>query len=189
MVPFDEVEGAHKRSKSRRLVPAMITGLFLIGVVVYGLVRPAPERSAAPGRLLEFELPRLNGSGTVSHDDLLGRPVILNFWASWCIPCRREMPLFERMHQRFSDEVTIIGVDVKDAEINAKEFVDEYDITYEILRDPEAKLAGRLEVDPLPQTFFVDANGRLSGDPVLGEISEEELLARIEDLSGAGGSL
>ena len=189
MVPWDEAAGAHKRSKSRRLVPAMIAGVFLIAVVVYGLVRPAPDSSTAPGRLVEFELPRLNGSGTVSHGDFLGRPILLNFWASWCIPCRKEMPLFERMHQRFSDEITIIGIDVRDAEINAQEFVDEYNITYEILRDPEAELAARLDVDPLPQTFFVDAQGRLSGNPVLGEISEEELLARIEELVGSPGSL
>jgi cytochrome c biogenesis protein CcmG/thiol:disulfide interchange protein DsbE len=90
------------------------------------------------------------------------------------------------MHQRFSDEIAIIGIDVQDTPINAKEFVDEYNITYEILRDPDAELAGRLNVDPLPQTFFLDADGRLSGNPVLGEISEEHLLARIEELRAGG---
>ena len=182
MVPFEGVEGAHKRSKSRRLVPAMVAAAFLLAVVVYGLARPAPDGATAPGRLVGFELPQLDGPGTVAHTDLAGRPVILNFWASWCIPCRKEMPLFERMHRRFSEQITIVGIDVRDAPINAKEFVEEYDITYEILRDPEAELAGRLSVDPLPQTFFVDEVGRLSGDPVLGEISEEELLTRIEEL-------
>jgi thiol-disulfide isomerase/thioredoxin len=186
MVPFEELEGAHKRSRSRRLVPAMVAAVFLIAVVVYGLVRPAPEGATAPGSLVDFELQRLDGSGTVSQSDLAGRPAILNFWASWCIPCRKEMPLFERMHQRFSDEIAIIGIDVQDAPINAKEFVDEYNITYEILRDPDAELAGRLNVDPLPQTFFLDADGRLSGNPVLGEISEEQLLARIEELRAGG---
>ena len=166
----------------------MVAGVFLIAVVVYGLLRPAPDGATAPGRLVEFDLPRLNGPGTVAVSDLAGRPVILNFWASWCIPCRREMPLFERMHQRFSEEITIIGIDVRDAPINAKEFVEEFDITYEILRDPKAELAGRLNVDPLPQTFFVDAEGRLNGDPVLGEISEEELLTRIDELRESGGS-
>ena len=188
MVPWDEVEGAHKRSKSRRLVPALVAAAFLIGVVVFGLVRPAPDSATAPGRLVEFELPRLDAPGTVARSDLSGRPAILNFWASWCIPCRREMPLFERMHRRFSDELTIVGIDVKDAEVTAKEFVEEYEITYDILRDPEAELAGQLNVDPLPHTFFMDANGRLSGDPVLGEISEEELLARIEGLLNEAGS-
>ena len=186
MVPFAEVEGAHKRSKSRRLVPAMVTAAFLLGVVVYGLARPAPDGATAPGRLVEFELPLLDGPGTVAHTDLAGRPAILNFWASWCIPCRKEMPLFERMHRRFSEQIAIVGIDVRDAPANAKEFVDEYDITYEILRDPEAELAGRLRVDPLPQTFFVDEVGRLSGDPVLGEISEEELLTRIDELLDGG---
>ena len=188
MVPFAEFEGAHKRSKSRRLVPATVAAVFLIAVVVYGLARPAPEGATAPGRLVEFDLPRLYGPGTLTRSDLTGRPAILNFWASWCIPCRKEMPLFERMHLRFSDEITIVGIDVRDAPMNAREFVDEYNITYEILRDPEAELAQRLSVDPLPQTFFVDADGRLSGDPVLGEISEEELLARIEELRRGGGS-
>ena len=182
MVPFEEVAGAHKRSKSRRLIPALIAALGLIAIVIYGFVRPAPESPRAAGRLVEFELPRLSSSGTVSSSDLAGKPAILNFWASWCVPCRKEMPLFERTHRRLSDEITIVGIDVRDAPANAKDFVDEYDISYEIVRDPSAELAGELNVEGLPQTFFLDAEGRLSGNPVLGEISEEELLARIHGL-------
>jgi cytochrome c biogenesis protein CcmG/thiol:disulfide interchange protein DsbE len=168
----------HKRSRWRRLTPALVTAVGLIAIVIYGLLRPAPD----PQSRVNFELPLLSGAGTLSSDDLAGKPVVLNFWASWCIPCRSEMPMFQEVYADFSDRVAIVGVDVRDAPINAREFVDELNITYPIVRDSDAELARELGVDPLPQTFFINEQGRISGNQVLGEISRADLEARIEGL-------
>jgi cytochrome c biogenesis protein CcmG/thiol:disulfide interchange protein DsbE len=187
MVPFDEPDGAHKRSKSRRFLPVILVSVGLAAVVVYALVRPAPNDGSEAGRVVSFSLPRLSGDGVLSSDDLQGTPVVLNFWASWCAPCTREMPMFERVHQRVGDRVAILGVDVRDAPEEAQNFVAKYGITYEIVRDPDAVFAEQIGIDPLhdplPQTFFLDAGGRLVGDQILGEVSEEELLQRIDQLA------
>jgi cytochrome c biogenesis protein CcmG/thiol:disulfide interchange protein DsbE len=186
MVPSDELDGAHNRSRSRRFLPVIIVGAGLVAVVVYSILRPAPEDGAVEGRQISFELPRLDGSGSVASADLRGTPVVLNFWASWCAPCTREMPMFERVHKRVGNDIAIIGVDVRDVPQEAKDFVEEYGITYEIVRDPDADFAAQIGIDPLhdplPQTFFLDAGGRLSGDQILGEVSEEQLVDRIEQL-------
>jgi peroxiredoxin len=149
----------------------------LVAQVKAGETPPAPR----------LELPRLDGGGTVSLGDLRGKKaVVLNFWASWCDPCRREMPLFERVWRGYKDRgVVILGVDVRDAPRSAREFVSDFGITYPIVRDEEARLAERLGVDPLPQTFFVDHRGRLAGDQVLGEITRAELERRIDALLAA----
>ncbi|HZA20930.1 MAG TPA: hypothetical protein VE889_08785, partial [Actinomycetota bacterium] len=89
----------------------------------------------------------------------------------------------EEISQRYEGDVTILGIDVQDAPANAEEFVEEVGATYPIVRDPDATLAEPLTGVPkpgLPQTFFVDEGWRLSGDPILGELSEDQLVEGIE---------
>jgi cytochrome c biogenesis protein CcmG, thiol:disulfide interchange protein DsbE len=182
MVPVDELEEHHNHSKWRRYLPTIAIAVLILAAVVYGLFRPAPE-DAARARPIAFDLPLLTGGGSLSSDDLEGRIVVLNFWASWCAPCTREMPMLERTWQKYSDRgVTIVGIDVRDAPPDARAFVNEFDITYPIVRDEEEILVQRLGADPLPQTFFVGRDGHLVGNEVLGEMTEEELTARLDGL-------
>ncbi|MGH2797774.1 MAG: TlpA family protein disulfide reductase, partial [Thermoleophilaceae bacterium] len=126
-------------------VPVAVIGvvLALVALLAYGLASNEPDRSvdealaagereAAP----ELELPRLSGDGVGSLDDYRGRVVVLNFWASWCEPCREESPLLQRWHERIVKRgATVLGVDVQDLTGDAQEFIDEYDLTYPMLRD------------------------------------------------------
>jgi peroxiredoxin len=148
------------------------------------LLRPAPRDEVADDRLPDFTLARLTGSGSLSASDLEGSPVVLNFWASWCEPCRREMPAFQAAweeHRR--DGVEFVGVNVCDLEPEAKDFVREVGVTYEIVRDPDQELADALGIDcGLPQTFFVRPDGSFGAGPAIGEIEAGELEARIEEL-------
>ncbi len=179
MVPRDELVEHHNRSKLYRFTPAIAIGIGLVAVVVYGLVRPAPE-SSQPQRP-EFDLPLLSGDGTLSDDDLEGRLVVLNFWASWCDPCRKEMPMIERVARDYaSRDVAFVGVDVRDAPEAARAFVREYGITYPIVYDEDEMLAKQLDVTTLPHTFFLNRNGTVAGRPILGELTREELVARLD---------
>jgi cytochrome c biogenesis protein CcmG/thiol:disulfide interchange protein DsbE len=185
MTPDDGVEDVHERSSVLRPlgIAAGVAGVIL---VAYLALRPAPE-GAPGGSAPAFELQMLGSDRTLSSIDLADRPVVLNLWASWCVPCRREMPLLEQISQRYEDDVTIVGINVQDAPVNAEAFVDEVGATYPIVRDPEATLAEPLTGVPkpgLPQTFFVDEGWRLSGDPVLGELSEDQLVEGIERMIG-----
>jgi cytochrome c biogenesis protein CcmG/thiol:disulfide interchange protein DsbE len=182
------------RSPSFRILVALVPALAFIGVLWIGLARTGSEaESGSPAP--SFDLPLLDGSGSLSDDDLRGRPVVINFWASWCIPCREEAPLLEKTWRAYRDRgIMFLGVNIKDAKSDAKRFVEEFDITYPTVRDLNQSLTRDFGVKGLPETFFVDdrwtfigtisgaETGDQQGTVVLGAISEEELLSQVEIL-------
>jgi cytochrome c biogenesis protein CcmG/thiol:disulfide interchange protein DsbE len=169
----------------------VLPALILVGLLAWGFLAPGPApQQEAP----EFSL-RLLGGGTLTSEELRGEPVVLNFWASWCVPCREEMPLFEKMWRRYEDQgVQIIGVTYQDSAEGAEGFVDEVGVTYPIALDTDGSLASELGVRGLPQTFFIDRDfsfEKLSagdaleggGDRVtFGAIDAATLEAKIEEL-------
>jgi cytochrome c biogenesis protein CcmG/thiol:disulfide interchange protein DsbE len=194
------VDLPRRRSRGFRLLVALAPALAFIGVLWIGLARTGSQTesgSAAPS----FELPLLDGSGMLTDQDLQGNPVVINFWASWCIPCREEAPLLERTWRAYRDEgVVFLGVNIKDSESDARCFVEEFDITYPIVRDLDQRLTRDFGVKGLPETFFVDHNwtfigaisgaktGDQQGTVILGAISEDELLNNVEILIRRAGS-
>jgi cytochrome c biogenesis protein CcmG/thiol:disulfide interchange protein DsbE len=123
-----------------------------------------------------FALDRLDGSGTVSLADYRGKAVVLNFWASWCAPCKDEAPQLESAWQRWRDKgVVVLGVDIQDFGTDAQRFVDRYRLSYPVLRDKEQWTWGRYGLTGLPETWFVDRRGRLVGEHFEGPVSAEEL--------------
>ncbi|HZG35051.1 MAG TPA: TlpA disulfide reductase family protein [Gaiellaceae bacterium] len=118
----------------------------------------AGEKPAAP----VFRLARLAGEGELSLDDLRGKAVVLNFWASWCGPCKEETPLLERTWQRWRDrDVVFVGVNVKDFRGDALEFLGDYGVTYPNVYDGKGWTVGRFGVTGFPETYFLDAQGRV----------------------------
>ena len=98
--------------------------------------------------------------------------MVINFWATWCVPCRTEAPLLERAAKRYDDRVVFIGVDVRDFNGDAKNFVEKHGLTYLIAYDGPAKLWEPWGITGLPETFFVDRNGTII-DHKVGEITDE----------------
>jgi cytochrome c biogenesis protein CcmG, thiol:disulfide interchange protein DsbE len=194
VVPVDELEGApRRRHRLFRVVIALAPALLFVGLLWFALMRSGSQATVgdtAP----EFELPTLSGN-TLSSADLKGRPVVVNFWASWCLPCREEAPVLERTWRRYRDEgVMFLGVNIKDAESDAKAFVEEFDITYPVVRDLDQELTRSLGVRGLPETFFVDhewrfvgtesgaQRGEQQGTVILGAITEDQLLTNVDIL-------
>ena len=187
----------------RRLL-VLVPALVLIALIAYGLSTQVEPRTAEGQEAPEFELPLLDGSGTLSSDQLKGSPVVINFFASWCFPCREEAPALERLSRKYADEgVRFVGVNVQgglpptllDSEKGAREFVEEFDLTYPVVADKEGELAKQLmDFYGLPQTFFIDdrwifagsrSGQRVSnedGAVVLGAISADVLERTIQDL-------
>lgn len=146
---------------------------ILAAMLVWKLTHPTPPPKVgarAPG----FSLPRLDGRGDVSLASLRGKTVVLNFFASWCGPCKREAPELESLWRQYRSEgVVVLGVDSGDARADARRFLGAHGITYPIVFDPGEKLAqGPYALPGLPVTYVINPAGRIVGDPVLGPVGD-----------------
>jgi cytochrome c biogenesis protein CcmG/thiol:disulfide interchange protein DsbE len=113
---------------------------------------------AAPAWTLE----RLDGRGELSLESLRGRAVVLNFWASWCGPCKDEAPLLQEASERWAERgVAFVGIDVKDFRGDARDFIARYGVTYPNVYDGKGSTIGRYGVTGYPETYFIDAKGRV----------------------------
>jgi cytochrome c biogenesis protein CcmG/thiol:disulfide interchange protein DsbE len=132
-------------------------------------------QSGSPGPRLERRLEAAAANGELSLEELRGSPVVLNFWASWCPPCREEAPRLERLWRESRDRgVVFLGLDMQDLTGDAREFMREFGISYPNVRDPGDDVARDWGVTGLPETFFVSARGRVVAH-VIGAISTEQL--------------
>ena len=196
MVPLDELKDYPRTSRWRRLTVPTVIGLA-VAVALFFLLQPT-EDSQQDKQLGSFELPLLEG-GTLSDEDLRGKPVVLNFFASWCTPCRKEAELLEDAYKEYGRRgVQFIGVNVEDTPEKAKDFVNEFGITYPVVKDYDLALVEALDtLIGWPQTFFVTEDlevlsseagkeiGTINGTITLGAIERDQLDAGIEALLGA----
>ena len=123
------------------------------------------------------------GGPPVSLQELRGKPVVVNFWASWCGPCRREMPAFQAAYEALGDKVTFVGIDNKDFRDSAAKFLNETGVRYPSGFDPSGNVAASYGVIGLPATFFISEDGRLL-ESRTGEMSRDELERTIHRLYG-----
>jgi thiol-disulfide isomerase/thioredoxin len=144
---------------------------------------PAPASPARPDVVHARFAGFAGGPAFTLPDDLGGRPLVLNVWASWCVPCRKEMPAFESVYQRARGRVGFLGVDYLDQTGAAKRLVAETGVTYRLAADPKGTETGKLGVTGLPATLFFSADGVLRGRR-LGEMDAEALRAAIRTYLG-----
>ena len=192
----DEAESGPGRG---RIVGAVVGGAAvaaLLLVLLVGLLNQdrstviadalnAGERPAAP----ELELPVLIGGGgltegeTVRLSELRGRPILLNFWASWCDPCSAEAPVLEHIWQTYRDQgLLVLGVDARDLSDNARAFDDQHGLTYPSLRDGDDSSERAYETVGVPETFLIDAEGRITAKVVGPILSPDQVTGAIEEV-------
>ncbi len=130
-----------------------------------------------------FTLTRLDQPGKLALASLRGKAVVVNFWASWCRPCKEELPVLEKTWRQYRKQgLVVVGVDAEDFTTDAKRFARKYGITYPIVHDAPSATVDRYGVTGFPETFFVDRKGRLVGAHIAGSIlSTSEIKAEFED--------
>jgi len=176
----------------KKIAFILLIGFVLGGIIGWGILAPsltpretgsgtgrqrAPERGLPIG---DFELTRLDGE-KVRLSDFRGMPVVINFWASWCEPCKKEMPVFQAVFSERPEEFVILAVNPEEDRETAEDFAESVGLTFPILLDENKEMQKQLMVRGLPTTFFVDAEGVLRAQHV-GELNRQlftDYLAKI----------
>jgi cytochrome c biogenesis protein CcmG, thiol:disulfide interchange protein DsbE len=181
------------KRRTTSLVIFGIIGLVIVGMLVV-LAIAVRTRGAPPlesGSAPDFSLTTFDGQ-TYKLSELKGKPIVINFWASWCIPCRDEAPAFERAWQNYRDRgLIVLGVDYVDTETDAKKFIAEFQQTYPNGADLGTRISQAFRISGVPETYFIDRegkllqgideNGRVKGNWI-GPVPENVLITRIEEL-------
>lgn len=192
------------RTLAFQMKPAkqLLTGIFTTALILGGAIwiwvtsvyldRSAGEDQVAlyPGFLApDFTALTLSGEA-MRLSDLRGRAVLVNLWASWCVPCRSEMPALERVSQDYSeDELVILAVNAtdQDDEADVRSFAEELGLTFPILMDRDGEISRAYHLTALPTSYFIALDGKIAEIVVGGPMSEALLRSRIDQLLQKGG--
>jgi cytochrome c biogenesis protein CcmG/thiol:disulfide interchange protein DsbE len=150
--------------------PVTVAAAALVGLLAYGVASKHTSttlddalakgtRPAAP----EKTLPRLGAPGSASLASYRGKVVVLNMWASWCTPCREEVPLLQKTHERIARRGgVVLGVDTQDVTSDALSFLKDRRATFPSLRDRDRSYVHEFGVTGYPETFIIDRQGRVA---------------------------
>jgi cytochrome c biogenesis protein CcmG, thiol:disulfide interchange protein DsbE len=164
-------------SKSFAVVLAV---LAVIGLLGFGLLSKGEASISLGDTAPDKRLQALDGSGSGQIADYRGKWVFVNFWASWCEPCKAEAPLLEKAWRTYRDRgLVVLGVNSQDLSSDARRFAKQVGWTYPLVRDGAGDILGPYAVAAFPETFFVDRKGKLVAR-IDGEVSEDELETNIE---------
>jgi cytochrome c biogenesis protein CcmG, thiol:disulfide interchange protein DsbE len=191
--------------RSRRWLVASVALVLLLvaALLAYGLTTPSGKKRADVGLIRDHERPApgfalpvlADGSlppalrprvgpslreGQISLSALRGTPIVLNIWASWCYPCRQEAPRLERAWRAFGPRGALfLGLNIQDQPGDARQFLDRFSITYPAIRDAGVEVARSFGAPGIPDTYFINAAGRLVAH-VIGPVSSDQLRAGVK---------
>lgn len=164
----------------------IVIALLFIGLLAWRLIQTNQSEHRADGAAPEFEFTTFEGE-TITLAGLRGKGVVLNFWASWCDPCRDEADLLEQTWQREeANGIVFLGLDYLDQEPAAKAYLDEFGITYPNGPDLRSEVARRYGIKGVPETFFIDPEGKIADiviGPIVNQRQMDELLTKIRPTS------
>ena len=181
--------GQTRRRRGRRRLLLVggclaVIAAVVAAVTIAGRLKPSDDGGLVGSSAPSFSIPGLvAGSSDVSLDAFRGRPLVINFWASWCVPCRREMPDLQAAHVLLGDAVGFVGIDHQDDRTSALEFVQYTGVTYPSGFDPSGTVAAEYGLVGLPTTVLVSPDGQVVAE-VKGALTTERLLKLVSERLG-----
>jgi cytochrome c biogenesis protein CcmG, thiol:disulfide interchange protein DsbE len=166
---------------------ALVAGL--LALLVWKLAQGSgktsePKNFTLPllSRPTSFTPPRAAQPGKLELSSLRGKVVVLNFWASWCVPCKQEAPMVEQIWRQFrSKGVVVVGIDTKDFSGDARSFARHYRLTYPIVRDADGALWRPYGLTGVPETRVIGRNGKYVGTQFYGAVSGADLRTAVRE--------
>ncbi|MGA8941397.1 MAG: thiol-disulfide oxidoreductase ResA [Thermoactinomyces sp.] len=145
----------------RRILFLVMFGLM--GYALYQTVTQDEKNQLAVGeKAPNFELSTLDGK-TVRLSDYQGKTVLLNFWGTWCEPCRTEMPALQKAYETYHKKgLVVLSVNIAETDVAVSSFARQYGLTFPMLMDRERDVTRLYDVGPIPSTFFIDKDGKIS---------------------------
>lgn len=170
------------KNKKVRLIVRAVVLLLLVSAVVFTIVSKDKVKVLAVGdKAPDFELIDLDGN-IQRLSDYRGEGVFLNFWGTWCAPCKKEMPYMENQHRAFEDKgVRILAVNIAESVLKVESFRDQYGLTFPIAIDKDKSVKEAYNILPLPTTFFIDKDGRIQ-EIITTEMTEAEIISSMENI-------
>jgi cytochrome c biogenesis protein CcmG/thiol:disulfide interchange protein DsbE len=165
--------------KVRQTIVGATLAMLAVGVLSVEVFTDA-SRTPEPSGLASSEFGLFEG-GDATFADFEGKPLVINFWASWCPACVAELPEIQSVHEQYGDKVTIIGVANADDRSAALQLADEVGLTYMLGEDPTGDLFRSLELIAMPTTLFISADGEVR-EVFGGQLNEKALSERIATL-------
>jgi cytochrome c biogenesis protein CcmG, thiol:disulfide interchange protein DsbE len=167
---------------------ALGTALAVIAFVVYVMAKgfgTDPHRVPfllAGKKAPNFTIKRLDNDTTVSLSDFAGRPIVINFWATWCGPCKTEHPVLDWAARKYADKAVFLGIVFEDNEENTKRFLAENGWSFVQLYDPLSTVAVDYGVSGVPETYFIDRQGVIVGKFAMPFTDPREFTARLAQI-------
>lgn len=183
----DRKKQKQQKKRNRLIFRSVILGILAVAVV-FALIQNLRDDNTvyqvgddAP----DFELEQIsqnNDAETIKLSDFKGKGVMLNFWGTFCEPCKTEMPYMESLYPEYKDKgVEIIAVSLDGTKLVVDDFIDEYDITFPIPHDKNSKVRDLYNIGPIPTTYFIDPDGKIV-EEVKGALTLEKLEGSLKDI-------
>lgn len=173
---------SNAKKKQKRLIFRGIVLLLLASAILFFIFSKDKVKVLAVGdKAPDFELVDLEGN---KHrlSDYQGEGVFLNFWGTWCPPCKREMPYIEEQYQQFKDKgVKVLSVNIGESNLKVDTFREQYGMTFPIVIDKTKDVRDTFNIVPLPTTFLIDKDGKIT-KIITTEMTEEEIKSYMESI-------
>jgi peroxiredoxin len=165
---------------NRTYIRVAILGVLLVALVfaIYSSLEKDPNAVKVGRMAPNFSLEQLNGS-PITLSDLRGKGVVLNFWGTWCVPCKQEMPALQKQYEAYKDKgIAIIGVNISESPITIEPFLKQHGINFPILLDRKSEITKLYRIGPIPTTFFIDAEGKVK-EIFIGQMNESIIADKV----------